>query len=235
MPEIEKLLNTKKDDGTERRCILVTDGVFSMDGDIAPLDKLVEVAKRIGAFVMVDDAHGEGVLGKYGRGVVDHFGLHDSIDFEVGTLSKAFGVVGGFVTGKEDAIDLLKQKARQFLFTNGLSVPDTAALIEAINIIEETDERVVKLWENARYLQENLKKLGFDIGQTQTPITPVMIGDEERAIRISAALKEKGIMVSTIKFPMVARGKARLRVMPSSLHTRDDLDLFIQALQEVVN
>ena len=228
--DIKKLLDVKKADGSSRQCILVPDGVFSMDGDIAPLPELVTWAHEQKIMVMVDDAHGEGVLGNHGRGIVDHFGLHNKIDFEVGTLSKAFGVMGGFVTGTKETIELLKQKSRQFLFSNGLSIPDTAALIEAVSILEESDERVKKLWENTRYLQSKLKEHKFDIGKTQTPITPVMIGYEEKAMQMSAGLKKLDIMVSTIKFPMVAKGSARLRLMPSSLHTHEDLDKSIEAL-----
>ncbi len=231
IPAIMKMKETKKTNGEDRTFLIVTDGVFSMDGDIAPLPELVAIAKEIDAFLMVDDAHGEGVLGEKGRGVVDHFKLHGQVDIEVGTLSKAFGVMGGFITGNKDLIELYHQKARQFLFTNALSIPDTAALIEAVNIMEESDELVKQVWKNADYLKKELAKAGFDIGHSESPITPVMVGDENKAKDFAAKLFERGIMVGAIKFPMVPLGKARLRLIPSAIHTEQDLQ---KGVKEIV-
>ena len=231
--EIEALRKTPKSNGELPIVLIVTDGVFSMDGDLAPLPQIVELAKKHNALVMVDDAHGEGVLGNHGRGIVDHFNLHGKVDIDVGTLSKAFGVMGGFITGRKSLIEYYRQKARQFLFSTALSIPDTAALIEAVKTLEESDALVKKLWENASYLKKNLTKLGFDCGQSETPITPVMLGDENLAINFSSKLLENGVFATSIRFPMVPKGKARIRVMPSSIHTKKDLDFGIRAFEKV--
>ena len=182
---------------------------------------------------MVDDAHGEGVLGNHGRGIVDHFNLHGRVDIEVGTLSKAFGVLGGFITGSKVLIDWYHQKARQFLFTNALSIPDTAALIEAVAILEGSDAEVHALWENATFLKKSLQEAGFDTGRTETPIIPVMVGDEVKARDFAGKLYEQGIVVSAIKFPMVAKGAARLRLQPSAIHTQTDIQKGIDALVSI--
>lgn len=232
LKEADKLRQTPKENGEKPIVLIVTDGVFSMDGDLAPLPQIVELAKKYEALTMVDDAHGEGVLGTNGRGIVDHFNLHGQVDIDVGTLSKAFGVMGGFITGKKALIDFYRLKARQFLFSNGLSIPDTAALIESVKILEESDERVKKLWENTEYLKEQFIKLGFDTGHSETPITPVMLGDEEVATNFSARLLEKGVFATSIKFPMVPKGTARIRVMPSAAHSKEDLDKGIKAFEE---
>ncbi|MDQ3239234.1 MAG: aminotransferase class I/II-fold pyridoxal phosphate-dependent enzyme [bacterium] len=233
IPDILALQRTKKSDGQERRVLIVTDGVFSMDGDLAKLPELVEVATELNAFLMVDDAHGEGVLGSHGRGIVDHFGLHDKVDIEIGTLSKAFGVMGGFVTGRRELIAYIRSKARQYLFSNALSLPDTAALIESVKILEESDDCVNHLWRIALSLQSGLKELGFDLGHTQTPITPIMIGDEEKAKSFAKDLFLKGILVSPIVFPMVEKSKARLRLMPSVLHSQKDISTAVEVIGEV--
>lgn len=212
------------------RIMIITDGVFSMDGDIAPLPEIVALAEKYDTLVMVDDAHGEGVLGDHGRGIVDHFGLHGHVDIEVGTLSKAFGVMGGFITGKAELIQWYRQKARQFLFTNALSIPDTAALIAAVDMLEESDKAVGILWENTHWLKNELQKAGFDTGKTETPIIPVMLGDEVLAKNVAIKLFEQGIIVSAITFPMVSKGKARLRLQPSSLHTQEDLQKGLDAI-----
>jgi len=209
---------------TDKRIMIVTDGVFSMDGDIAPLPQIVALAKKYGAITVVDDAHGEGVLGRGGRGIVDHFNLHGQVDLEVGTLSKAFGVVGGVITGNRKLIDYLKTKARQYLFSTGLSIPDAGALIEVVEIMSKSEDLVKKLWENAKYLKIEFEKAGFEIGVSETPITPVMIGDEDKAVLFSTKLLEKGVFATPIKFPMVAVGKARIRVMPSASHSPKDLE-----------
>jgi len=228
-----KLAGKPKSNGEYPIILIVTDGVFSMDGDLAPLPEIVKLAKKYGVLTMVDDAHGEGVLGDFGRGIVDHFKIHGEVDIEVGTLSKAFGVVGGFITGKKALIDFYRQKARQFLFSNGLSIPDTAALIEGINILEESDDLVKTLWKNADYLKKNFSKLGFNTGKSETPITPVMLGDENLAKDFSAKLFENNVFATPIKFPMVPMGTARIRVMPSAAHTKIDLDLGIKAFEKV--
>lgn len=217
---------------TDKNILIVTDGVFSMDGDIAPLPQIVELAKKYNAITMVDDAHGEGVLGN-GRGIVEHFGLHDQVDLEVGTLSKAFGVVGGVISGKKRVIDYLKTKARQYLFSTGISIPDAAALIAGVEMLEQSDERVKKLWENGDYLKSEFKKAGFNTGVSETPITPVMVGDEQKAIELSRELFNEGVFATPIKFPMVQMGKARIRVMPSASHSRQDLDYGIAAFVKV--
>ena len=217
---------------TDKQVMIVTDGVFSMDGDIARLPQIVELAKKYNAITVVDDAHGEGVLGN-GRGIVEHFGLHGQVDVEVGTLSKAFGVVGGVIAGKKQVIDYLRTKARQFLFSTGISIPDAAALIAGVTLLEESDELVKKLWENGDYLKSEFKKAGFDTGVSETPITPVMIGEETKAIEFSRELFAENVFATPIKFPMVALGKARIRVMPSAAHSKEDLDTGIVAFTAV--
>ena len=233
LKEAVKLSETPKSDGQTPLILIITDGVFSMDGDLAPLPEIVSLAKKYNVLTMVDDAHGEGVLGKGGRGIVDHFGLHGQIDIEVGTLSKAFSAMGGFITGKKVLIDFYKQKARQFLFSNALTIPDTAALLEGVKILEESDELVKKLWDNTKYLKEELKKLGFDTGYSETPITPVMLPDENIAKEFSAKLFEEDVFATPIVFPMVAKNKARIRVIPSAAHSREDLDFGIKAFAKV--
>lgn len=233
LKEASKLAQTSKSDGEKPLILIVTDGVFSMDGDLAPLPEIVRLAQQYGALTMVDDAHGEGVMGKGGRGIVDHFGLHGKVDIEVGTLSKAFSVIGGFITGRKVLIDFYKQKARQFLFSSALTAPDTAALIAGVKILESGDELVKKLWENTNYIKSEFKKLGFDIGQSETPITPIMLGDENLAINFSAKLFDQGVFTTPIKFPMVAKGKARIRVIPSAAHSKEDLDLGISAFEKI--
>ena len=215
-----------------RRMLVITDGVFSMDGDIALLPEIAEVADEFGAIVMVDDAHGEGVLGDSGRGIVNHFKLEGKVEVEVGTLSKAFGVMGGFVTGPRVLIDYLRQRARPFLFSSGLTPADTAAAIAAVDVLLESDELVKKLWDNAAYFQKGLREAGFDTGQTQTPITPVMLGEAKLASDFSKKLFEKGIFAQSISYPTVPRGKARIRCMVSAAHSTEDLDFAIEKFVE---
>ena len=216
-----------------RRMLVVTDGVFSMDGDIAPLPDIVDVADEYGAIVMVDDAHGEGVLGDSGRGIVNYFNLEGKVEIEVGTLSKAFGVMGGYITGPGVLINYLKQKGRPFLFSTGLTPADTAASIAAVDVLTESDELVRKLWDNAEYFQKKLMDAGFDIGSTETPITPVMLGDEKTASTFSKRLFEKGVFAQSIAYPTVARGKARIRCMLSAAHQKEDLDFALDAFASV--
>lgn len=223
----------KAEQASKRRALVVTDGVFSMDGDIAPLDKIYEVTQRHNAILMVDDAHGEGVLGRGGRGIVDHFGLHGKVDVEVGTLSKAFGVVGGVVAGSPLVVEWLRQRGRPFLFSSAMTVPDTAACLAVLDLLEESTELVDRLWENTRYFKEGMKRLGFDIGTSLTPITPVMLGEAPLAQQFSRELFENGVFAMAIGFPTVPRGKARIRVMMSTAHSRDDLDAGLEAFTRV--
>ncbi|OQB28767.1 MAG: putative pyridoxal phosphate-dependent acyltransferase [Chloroflexi bacterium ADurb.Bin180] len=216
-----------------RRGMLITDGVFSMDGDMAPLDKLYEIAERYGLITMVDDAHGEGVVGKGGRGLVDHFGLHGKFDIEMGTLSKAFGVVGGVIAGKRKIIDYLRQKARPFLFSSAVTAADTAACLTAIDILESSTELVDRLWSNTRYFKAELKRLGFDIGSSVTPITPLMLGEAPLAKEFSKKLFENGVFAMALGFPTVPKGKARIRVMISAAHSKKDLDQGLEAFAKV--
>lgn len=219
--------------GTYRRGLIISDGVFSMDGDYAPLDKLVEVAKEFDLMTMVDDAHGEGVLGEGGRGIVDHFKLHGQVDVEVGTFSKAFGVVGGVVAGNAKIIEWLRQRGRPFLFSSAVTVPDTAACLAAVDLLEESTELVDRLWANARFFQAEMKKLGFNTGMTQTPITPVMLGDVQLARRFSRELLEEGVFAGSLGFPTVPVGKARIRVMISAAHSQDNLERALDAFDQV--
>jgi glycine C-acetyltransferase len=223
----------KENAGTYRRALVITDGVFSMDGDIAPLPALCDVAQKHGLMFMVDDAHGEGVLGKGGRGIVDHFGLHGKVDIEVGTLSKAFGVVGGLVAGEKVIVEWLRQRGRPFLFSSAVTAPDAAACIAAIDLLESSTELVDKLWDNARYFKAEMKKLGFDTGVSETPITPVMLGEAPLAQQFSRELFENGVFAMAIGFPTVAKGKARIRVMISAAHDRDDLGQGLEAFAKV--
>jgi glycine C-acetyltransferase len=206
------------------KAMVITDGVFSMDGDIAPLDRIYEVSKNYQAVLMVDDAHGEGVLGKGGRGIVDHYGLHGKVDVEIGTLSKAFGVVGGVVAGDPLVVEWLRQRGRPFLFSSAMTVPDVAACLAAVDLLEESTELVDRLWENTRYFKAEMKRLGFDTGKSSTPITPVMLGEAPLAQEFSRELFAAGVFAMAIGFPTVPRGKARIRVMISASHTIEDLD-----------
>jgi glycine C-acetyltransferase len=216
-----------------RRALIVTDGVFSMDGDIAPLPALVEVAKKYDILFMVDDAHGEGVLGKGGRVIVDHFGLHGKVDIEVGTMSKAFGVVGGMVAGDKVIIEWLRQRGRPFLFSSAVTAPDAAACLAAVDLLEESTELVDKLWANAKYFKTEMKKLGFDTGVSETPITPVMLGEAPLAQQFSRELFDEGVFAMAIGFPTVAKGKARIRVMISAAHDNDDLGKGLESFEKV--
>ena len=215
------------------RRLIITDGVFSMDGDIAPLDKISDIANEYDIMLMVDDAHGEGVLGNGGRGIVDHFGLHGRVDVEVGTLSKAFGVVGGLVAGKQIIIDWLRQRGRPFLFSSAMTVPDVAACLEAVNILEESTDQVDRLWANAAFFKKEMKALGFDTGFTQTPIVPVMLGEAPLAQQFSRRLFDEGVFAMAIGFPTVPQGKARIRVMNSAAHSQSDLETALTAFENV--
>jgi glycine C-acetyltransferase len=216
-----------------QRALVVTDGVFSMDGDVAPLEAIYEVAQGYEALLMVDDAHGEGVLGTGGRGIVDHYGLHGKVDIEVGTLSKAFGVVGGVVACNPVVVEWLRQRGRPFLFSSAMTVPDVAACLAALDLLEESTELVDRLWENTRYFKAEMAQLGFNTGASATPITPVMLGEAPLAQQFSRELFEAGVFAMAIGFPTVPQGKARIRVMISAAHQREDLAQGLQAFATV--
>jgi glycine C-acetyltransferase len=216
-----------------RRHLIVSDGVFSMDGDIAPLPELYEVAREHGILLMVDDAHGEGVLGRGGRGIVDHFDLHGKVDIEVGTMSKAFGAVGGIVAGRKVIVDWLRQRARPFLFSSAMTVPDVAACLEAVDMLESSEELVQRLWSNAEFMKRELKNMGFDVGQSTTPIIPLMLGEAPLAQQFSRKLFEHGVFAMAIGFPTVAKGKARIRVMNTAAHSQDELEQALTAFENV--
>jgi len=215
------------------RRIIISDGVFSMDGDIAPLPDLYEVAREHDILLMVDDAHGEGVLGRGGRGIVDHFDLHGKVDIEVGTMSKAFGVMGGLIAGKRVIIDWLRQRARPFLFSSAVTVPDAAACLEAVDMLEASDDLVKRLWANADFFKQQLSGMGFDIGHSTTPIVPVMLGDAKLAQDFSKALFANGVFATAITYPTVPQGKARIRVMNSAAHSQQDLEEGLAIFQQV--
>ena len=220
------------------RRLVITDGVFSMDGDIGPVDKLAALAEKYGAIMMVDDAHASGVLGRNGRGSIDHFGVHGRVDVQVGTLSKAIGAMGGYVCGTRDLIDYLYHRARPFLFSTSHPPSVAASCIAAFDILEQEPERIERLWENTRYFQSELKRAGFNIGgvntpATETPITPVIVGEGRAAMEFSRALFEEGVMGTGIAFPTVPEGKARIRLILTSEHTRAQLDRALETLQRV--
>jgi len=228
-----ELQKTPKANGEHPNILIITDGVFSMDGDLAPLPHIVDLAKKYDALTMVDDAHGEGVLGVGGRGIVNHFGLEGEVDIEIGSLSKAFSVMGGFIAAKQPLIDCYLMQARQRLFSIALTIPDTAALVEAVNMLEESDHLMTKLWGNVDYLNKGFTDLGFDIGHSETPIIPVMLGDEDRARAFSARLFEEGVFASAICFPMVPKGTARVRVIVSASFSKADCDQGLAAFKKV--
>jgi len=230
---LEQKLSEHYPAGSRNRALVITDGVFSMDGDVAPLPQLVETAERFDAMVMVDDAHGEGVLGKGGRGAVDHFRMHGRVDVEIGTLSKAFGVVGGFVAGKKIVIDHLRQKGRPFLFSSALTAADVAACSAAVDILESSDELVQRLWGNTRHFKRRMREAGFDTGRSETPITPVMLGDVKVAQQFSRRLFEEDVFAMAIGFPTVPMGKARIRVMISATHSEADLNLGVEKFVKI--
>jgi glycine C-acetyltransferase len=218
--------------------LVITDGVFSMDGDIGPVDKLGALAEKYGAIMMVDDAHASGVLGRNGRGSVDHFNMHGRVDVQVGTLSKAIGALGGYVCGSKDLIDFLYHRARPFLFSTSHPPSVAATCIAAFDILEEEPERIERLWANTRYFQGELRRAGFNVGgintpATETPITPVILGEGRTAMDFSRALFEEGVMGTGIAFPTVPEGKARIRLIVTSEHTRAQLDQALETLERV--
>jgi glycine C-acetyltransferase len=223
----------KENKGNYRRGLIVTDGVFSMDGDYPPLDKLTEIAEKYDLILMVDDAHGEGVLGEGGRGIVDHFKLHGKVDIEVGTFSKAFGVMGGVVAGDAKIIQWLRQRGRPFLFSSAVTVPDVAATIASIDLLEESTELVDRLWANAATFKGEMESLGFDTGKSMTPITPVMLGSAKLAREFSRKLYEENVFAMALGYPTVPVGQARIRVMISAAHTDDDIAQALKAFEKV--
>ncbi|MBS1804047.1 MAG: glycine C-acetyltransferase [Acidobacteria bacterium] len=218
--------------------LVITDGVFSMDGDIGPVDKLAALSEKYGAIMMVDDAHASGVLGRNGRGSIDHFGMHGRVDVQVGTLSKAIGALGGYVCGSKDLIDYLYHRARPFLFSTSHPPSVAATCIAAFDILEQEPERIERLWSNTHYFQGELKRAGFNIGgvntpATETPITPVIIGEGRAAMDYSRALFEEGVMGTGIAFPTVPEGKARIRLILTSEHTKEQMDRALETLERV--
>ncbi|PTF08314.1 8-amino-7-oxononanoate synthase, partial [Staphylococcus equorum] len=218
--------------GQYNKVMYITDGVFSMDGDVAKLPEIVEIAEEFGLITYVDDAHGSGVMGK-GAGTVKHFGLQDKIDFQMGTLSKAIGVIGGYVAGTQSLIDWLKVQSRPFLFSTSLAPGDTKAITESVKKLMASTELHDKLWDNGNYLKAGLKDLGFNIGNSETPITPVIIGDEKETQAFSSRLKDEGIYVKSIVFPTVPKGTGRVRNMPTAAHTKEMLDQALAAYEKV--
>lgn len=231
---VEKLRQLLEENSPKyNRILIITDGVFSMDGDIAPVPELNRVAKKYGALLYVDDAHGDGVLGESGRGVINHFKLEGEDIIEMGTFSKAYGVVGGYISATEDIVTYLKNTARTYLLTGSTPPPVAAACKAALEVCEEEPQLIESLWKNTRYFKDALRKLGFNIGQSETPITPIMIGDNERANKMAEEMFNKGILVLPIVYPMVAQGTARIRTQVNARHTEEDLDLAVGAFESV--
>jgi len=229
--DLERVL--KDAQGKYRRIFVISDGVFSMDGDIAPFDKIVKLTSEFEAITYVDDAHGDGVLGEKGRGIASHFHIEGQIDVEMGTFSKAFGVVGGYVSGSEDLKRYAFNKSRTWLLSASHPPPVTAACMAALDVVENEPGHLEKLWQNTAYFKKQLKDLGFDIGNSQTPITPVIVGESPVAQEMSAMLYEEGVFALPIVFPMVARDKARIRTMMNAGHTRADLDVALAAFEKI--
>ncbi|HSQ87470.1 aminotransferase class I/II-fold pyridoxal phosphate-dependent enzyme, partial [Romboutsia sp.] len=230
--DLREKAKVAQESGQYNKIMVITDGVFSMDGDIAKLPEIVEIAEEFDLITYVDDAHGSGVTGK-GAGTCKHFGLSHKIDFQIGTLSKAIGVVGGYVAGSKDLIDWLKVRGRPFLFSTSLTPGASAACTESINILMESDSLVNKVWENGNYLKNGLKSLGFNIGNSETPITPCIIGDETKTQLFSKRLLEEGVYAKSIVFPTVPKGTGRVRNMPTAVHTKDMLDNALAIYEKV--
>ncbi len=220
-------------DGASGRKLLISDGVFSMDGDIGPLPGLVEAAEKHDAIMMVDDAHSSGVLGRNGRGTIDHFGLHGRVHIQVGTLSKAVGVLGGYVCGSRDLIEFLYHRARPFLFSTSHPPAVAAACLAAFDVLEQEPERIQQLWDNTRYFKQGLVAAGFDTGISETPITPVMVGEAAQAHQFSRELFEGGVLATGIGFPTVPKGRARIRTIVTATHTREELDRALGVFEKV--
>jgi len=231
--DMKGLETALKESQGARRKMVVTDGVFSMDGDIAPLDRIAELCEKYDAIVMVDDAHGDGVLGKDGRGIVDHFHLHGKVDIDMGTLSKAFGCLGGYIAGRQELRDYLINRARSFIFTTAHPPCVTAAIIEAIKMVQDEPQHLRRLWENTKFFKEGLRSLGFNTGRSQTPITPVIVGESAKAQKLSRSLFDKGVFVKPIVYPLVAKDAARIRNIVTAGHTKDDLEFALDIYKKV--
>jgi glycine C-acetyltransferase len=232
MTGLEKAL---KETQAARRRLIVTDGVFSMDGDIAPLDQIVELAEKYDAITMVDDAHGDGVLGKDGRGIVDHFNLHGRVDIDMGTLSKAFGCLGGYISGRQELRDYLINRARSFIFTTAHPPCVTAAIMEALRVVQDEPQHLKRLWDNTKFFKEGLRDLGFNIGRSQTPITPVIVGESATAQKLSRALFDHDVFVKPIVYPLVSKDTARVRNIVTAEHTQEDLQFALDVYKKVGN
>jgi glycine C-acetyltransferase len=217
----------------DRRRLIITDGVFSMDGDIGALPELCDVADEFGCIMMVDDAHASGVFGKNGRGTVDHFGLHGRVDVQVGTLSKAIGALGGYVAGSKALIEFLYHRARPFLFSTSHPPAVAAACLGAIEVLETEPQLIERLWDNTRFFKSGLQALGFNTGTSESPITPVIVGDAARAMKLSDELFQEGVFAQGIGFPTVARDTARVRTIVTATHTRDELQFALEAFGKV--
>jgi glycine C-acetyltransferase len=231
--DLNDLEDKLKQAGGARTKMVITDGVFSMDGDIAPLDKIVELAERYGAATYVDDAHASGVLGSNGRGSVDHWNLNGRVDIQIGTFSKAFGSQGGYVAGIQPLRDFLTHKARPFLFSNALPPSVMASVLAAIDVLENEPQLIDRLWENTRYFKGGLKKLGLDIGTSETPITPVIAGSAEKAMKLSDRLFEEGVFAQGIGYPTVPEAKSRVRTIITAAHTQENMDAALAAFEKV--
>src|SRR5947209_12117549 len=231
----EKLASVREEPGKK---LLISDGVFSMDGDIGPLPELCDLAEQYGAIMMVDDAHASGVLGRNGRGTIDHFNVHGRVDVQVGTLSKAIGAIGGYVCGSRDLIEFLYHRARPFLFSTSHPPSVPATCIAAFDVLEQEPERIEKLWKNTKFFKKELGGLGFNIGgkntpASETPITPIIVGEGRLAMEFSRELFKEGVMATGIAFPTVAEGKARIRTIMTATHTRDQLERALETLKKV--
>lgn len=229
--DLERVLSEIR--GKYRRILVISDGVFSMDGDIAPFDEIAKVASEHGAITYVDDAHGDGVLGENGRGIASHFRIEGKIDVEMGTFSKAFGVVGGYVSGSEDLRRFAFNKSRTWLLSASHPPPVAAACIAALDVVENEPTHLENLWKNTRYFKKELKRMGFDVGNSGTPITPVIVGESVIAQQMSAMLYDEGVFALPIVFPMVARDRARIRTMMNAGHTSADLDTALAAFEKI--
>ena len=232
MGDLEKVL-TDADKKNYRRILIITDGVFSMDGDIAPMDKIVKLAKEYGAMTYVDDAHGEGVIGPDGRGIGAHYNLEGKIDVEMGTFSKAYGVVGGLIAGSQDLVNFAYNKSRTWLLSGSHPPAVAGAQLAAIDVLETEPEHVKNLWDNTNYFKKELKNMGFDTGYSETPITPVIVGESSKAKELSDRLYQEGIFALPIVFPMVARDKARIRTMMNAGLKKEDLDFCLEKFEKI--
>lgn len=231
MEDLEKVLKEKREN--YKNCLIITDGVFSMDGDLAKLPEIVELAEKYNAMTYVDDAHGSGVLGENGRGTIDHFNLHGRIDFSIGTLSKAIGVIGGYVAGSKVMKEWLINRGRPILFSTSLPPAAIAAATKSVELLMESSEYTDRLWDNAKFFKEKLGKLGFNTGKSETPITPVIIGDEAKSLEFSQKLFDNGVFVSPIIFPTVAKGTGRVRCMISAAHSKENLAKAVDVFEKV--